>query len=301
MRTGREGLAAVEPARRRAGRNGLRPAAYETPESAERLERKGRGGMRELGMLGLLLVGPVLAACQDGVTGPGPDERGVLFVGNSLTYAHDLPGMLADLLELGGLSDFHIAAVAKPNYGLPDHWADGEARARIASGGWEVVVLQQGPSATEGRPYLLDYAEAFAAEIRAVGAEPALYMVWPSSQRSFDFDGVFDSYETAAAQVDGFFYPAGEAWRIAWETDPDVALYGPDGFHPSLLGTYLAALVMYEQLSELDARDLPATIPPGGGSVPIEADVALLLQEAAHEANARHARTPGTPAPAPPR
>ena len=38
--------------------------------------------------------------------------------------------------------------------------------------------------------------------------------------------------------------PVGEAWRSAWRIDPNIALYGPDGFHPSLMGTYLAALVV---------------------------------------------------------
>ena len=56
--------------------------------------------MRALGMLGLLLAGPVLAACQDDITTPGPGERGVLFVGNSLTYVNDLPAMLEGLLRM---------------------------------------------------------------------------------------------------------------------------------------------------------------------------------------------------------
>ena len=243
-------------------------------------------------MVGLLLLGPMLAACQEESMAPAAGERGVLFIGNSLTYVNDLPGILARLLEIGGAAGFHVASIAEPNYGLPDHWANGEARARIADGGWEVVVMQQGPSATEGRPYLLEYADLFAGEIRAIGADPALYMVWPSLQRSFDFDGVLDSYRTAAEQVDGFFYPAGEAWRIAWVADPDLALYGSDGFHPSLLGSYLAALVIYEQLSGFDARELPASVPTGTGSIPLEPAQARLLQEAAHEANMRHARAP---------
>ncbi len=52
----------------------------------------------------------------------------------------------------------------------------------------------------------------------------------------------------------------------------------------------VAALVMYEQLSGLDPRDLPARIPSTGGAVSMDEDLALLLQEAAREANARHAR-----------
>lgn len=244
----------------------------------------------QLGLL-LLVVLPN-AACGQGPTGPGPGERGVLFVGNSLTYYNELPAMLEGLLDASGTGDFHVESVTGANYGLPDHWADGRARELIGAGGWEVVVLQQGPSATEGRPYLLDYADVFAAEIRAIGAVPALYMVWPSVQRAFDFDGVFDSYRTAAEQVDGYFYPAGQAWRIAWETDPDLALYGSDGFHPTLLGSWLAALVMYEQISGLDARDLPASIRMGGNSVPVDEAVAALVQAAAHEANVRHARVP---------
>ena len=39
--------------------------------------------------------------------------------------------------------------------------------------------------------------------------------------------------------------PVGEAWRGAWRQNPDAPLYGPDGFHPTPTGTYLAALVIY--------------------------------------------------------
>jgi hypothetical protein len=239
-------------------------------------------GLRAVAATWLVLVG-----CAANPTQPSGGGEGILFIGNSLTYFNDLPGMLAALLQEHGGESVVVDAEASPNAGLPDHWMSGGARDRIRAGGWSVVILQQGPSATEGRPYLLDYAELFAGEIRAAGAEPALYMVWPSIQRFADFDGVLDSYRTAAENVDGIFFPAGEAWRVAWESDPDLPLYGSDGFHPSVLGTYLAALVMYEQLTGRDPRDLPATIP---GSGAIDAGLALQLQEAAREANARHAR-----------
>jgi hypothetical protein len=210
-------------------------------------------------------------------------------VGNSLTFWNDMPVILELLLETGGVGPLHLEVVAFPNFGLEDHWVEGTARARIALGGWEVVILQQGPSATEGRPSLLEYSDRFAEEIGRVGAQTVLYMVWPDQSRLFDFDGVSDSYETAAQSVDGLLFPAGEAWRSAWTRDAGLALYGPDGFHPSLLGSYLAALVMYEQLAAQDPRDLPAEIPTPSGTVELTQEVATIVQEAAVDANARFA------------
>ncbi len=211
----------------------------------------------------------------------------VLFIGNSLTYSNDLPGVLAALIEAAGHGPAQIESFASPNYGLEDHWALGDAREAIGVGPWDMVVLQQGPSATEGRPSLLEYSEIFADEAADVGARTALYMVWPSSDRDFDFDGVAESYTLAAERVNGLLFPVGEAWRLAWQRDPDLALYGPDGFHPTESATYLAALVMFEQIADRSPVGLPAEIQLASGSVlSVAADVAAMLQEVAVEANA---------------
>jgi hypothetical protein len=252
--------------------------------------RDGRTGANRGATALILLLGAL--ACLPGpaeIEPPPDDTRSFLFVGNSLTYTNDLPAMVERLLEAALDEDVYVASESLPNWGLPDHWSGGRSRELIAAGGWELVILQQGPSATEGRPYLLDYAEAFAAEIRTAGAEPALFMVWPAASRPFDFDGVLDSYRTAAERVDGYFFPSGEAWRVAWETDPELTLYGPDGFHPSVQGTYVAALVMVEQIADVDARDLSAA----DAGLSMDADVDALLRAAAHEANERHARVIG--------
>ena len=239
-------------------------------------------------ILGLEALAVGSLSCSSDPTGsPDPEALAVLFIGNSLTYSNDLPDLLKHLLEVAQDDPVHIEAVAFPDYGLPDHWVSGSSRSRIAAGGWDVVILQQGPSATEGRPYLLEYTEFFDQEIRAQGGETALFMVWPARSRFFDFPGVLDSYRTAAERVDGVFFPAGEAWRAAWETDPDLAFYGPDGFHPTLLGSYLAAVVMMEKLTGHDPRELPPMIQRAGGNVPLEPEVATLIHEAAAEANRR--------------
>lgn len=259
------------------------------PYLAERPSR-----IRFLALLALFLLVP--EAC-------GPDQivadretpepsLSILFIGNSLTYANDLPGLLVALVDSVGDGPLEAVDVSRGNYGLEDHWVTATTRNALNQGGWDLVVIQQGPSATEGRPSLIEYSGLFADEARKVGAELALYMVWPSLVRFFDFDGVFDSYHTAAENEDALFFPSGEAWRVAWESDADLALYGPDEFHPSLLGTYLAALVMFEQVTGRSPVGLPAALRTRDGvGYSINEQTAHALQLAAQEANRRHARS----------
>jgi hypothetical protein len=97
-------------------------------------------------------------------------------------------------------------------------------------------------------------------------------MVWPSKTRSRDFDGVSESYTLAARDVEGSLLPAGDAWREAWRRDPSLALYADDGFHPSRMGSYLAALAIWRGLSAQPALGLP-------GPRDVAADTLRLLQE----------------------
>ena len=173
----------------------------------------------------------------------------VLFIGNSLAAMNDLPALVAMFARDNG-DRLETRTIAYPNYSLEDHWKGGDARRAIAEGGWSFVVLQQGPSSLpESRELLVEYAKRFATEAQRVKAKVALYMVWPASNRPQDFDGVKLSYETAAREVGGVFLPAGQAWRIAWRRDPSLPFYGPDGFHPAQLGSFLAALVIYQGLT----------------------------------------------------
>jgi hypothetical protein len=232
-----------------------------------------------------------LASCGSSstATGPSPTSSGgagtrVLFIGNSLTATNDLPAMIEMLARENG-DALATRTIAEGGFALEDHWNRGVAQRAIAEGGWSVVVLQQGPSALpESQANLREYAQRFNGEIRRAGARPALYMVWPESARAGVFDDVVLSYTRAAEAVNGLLYPAGEAWRAAWRRDPQLALYGSDGFHPSRLGTYLAALVIYQQISGRSVVGLPSPMSS------IAPSTVRLLQEAAAEANARFAR-----------
>ena len=121
-------------------------------------------------------------------------------------------------------------------------------------------MLQQGPSSLpESRVLLRDYAKRFAGEAKNAGARTALYMVWPAKARERDFDAVSESYALAAEDADGVLLPAGDAWRDAWRHDPSLELYAEDGFHPSRLGSYLAALTIWRGLSGQPVIGLPGS------------------------------------------
>jgi hypothetical protein len=214
-----------------------------------------------------LAIGPSCAGSSPDVTDPpsgnnpppglGPGAR-VLFIGNSLTAANDLPGEVRALATAEGLG-WDVQAELLGGAGLEDHWQRGAAQALIQSGHWDAVILQQGPSSlAESRTNLRQWAAQFDRLVRAAGGRSALYMVWPELSRFSWFDRVRDSYALAARDVSGWFLPAGEAWRAAWRGDPSLALYGSDGFHPTAAGSYAAALTIFAGLSGRSPLGLPA-------------------------------------------
>ena len=244
-------------------------------------------------IVGVVLAATFVTSCSSSSVVPSQAETPgaresdggrVLFIGNSLTEANGLPAMVGTLSRQGGRTPISTDSVVFGGFSLEDHWNQGTARRRIAEGGWSIVVLQQGPSSRpESQAHLREWTARFDTVIRANGGRTALYMVWPESDRRSAFDAVSQSYSRAAQDVSGMLFPVGEAWRVAWRRDPDVPLYGPDGFHPTATATYLAALIIYQQITGRSPVGLPAL-------APMSADRVRILQEAAEEANAQFGR-----------
>lgn len=222
---------------------------------------------------------------------PGPaGGYHVLFIGNSLTYVNDLPGTVAALATAADAT-IGVESVTRPDFALIDH-VNGmsDAVEVIRRGGWDYVVVQQGPTTQQiGRDTLILAVRLLDPEIRAAGGRSASLMVWPPFGNRGAFDQVQASCREAAESVGGLFLPAGEAWRSAWAADPNLPLYGSDGFHPSALGTYLAALVVYEGITGHDARSLPRQAVVAGQTLDVSAGVVALLQRVAHETVTRFA------------
>ena len=222
----------------------------------------------------------VLLGCATSAGAAGAAPLRVLFDGNSLTATNDLPGRVAGLAAAAGRR-LEYEEITFGGFNLEDHWNQGDARAALATSRWNVVIMQQGPSALpESQIDLRRWALRFADEARAAGTRPALLTVWPEAYRQPALSDVIVSYRNAAEAAGAQLFPAGEAWYAAWACDARLPLYGPDGFHPSALGTYVAALVVYGRLFK--APLLRASLRRG-----MEPRTARLLQAAAARALGR--------------
>ena len=217
-------------------------------------------------VVGALLVGS-MAGCGGA---PKPSAR-VLFIGNSYTSVNDLPHLFADLSDAGG----HPAAVDMIAVGgatLAQHLGGPDAPARIAAQPpWDVVVLQEQSMlpalASQRAAAMYPAVRRLARLARDAGARPVLLLTW--GRRDGLPEAGFRSFAAMQAQLTKGYLgiadelgatvaPAGEAWRRGVGQNPGLALWQADGSHPSLVGSYLTACVLYATLYAESPVGLPA-------------------------------------------
>jgi hypothetical protein len=198
-------------------------------------------------VLGLALAGGT-TTCAAGLAADAP-AGAILFIGNSLTYANDLPAMLRRVAQAAG-ADLRVDLAAGPNMAVIDHTAEGsDALRKLEGGRWDAVVLQQGPTPSGiCRDTLVIAAMRLAPAIARAGGRPALFLPWTRQSYTGPIDDVAESATRAARAVGGIVLPVGIAWRKALAADPSLALYAGDGYHPAPAGTLLTALTTYDRL-----------------------------------------------------
>lgn len=194
-------------------------------------------------------------------TPPAGTQPDFYFVGNSLTYTNDLPAVVAALAAELGQPITYITE-AHPNWSLEEHWAF-DIAGQIRQHRPKAVVMQQGPSTVmESRTHLVAWSKRIGDVVHEVGGEVALLGVAPPNSRIEYLEAGATSYAEAARGTNGYYIPASETWREAWELDSTLPLYGPDGFHPSYLGTLAAAHTILAVLMDVNPDSIPS-IPDG--------------------------------------
>ncbi|MBK6265237.1 SGNH/GDSL hydrolase family protein [Marivirga sp. S37H4] len=172
----------------------------------------------------------------------------ILFVGNSLTYANDLPALFKQEARENKIK-VKVKTLAKPNYALEDHWLDGTLQLEIAKGKYDYIILQQGPSSRQdGKDMLLNYGKKIKELCELNDCKLAFFMVWPSRQYYSSFPGVISNYEFAAEQTDAIICPVGKEWKTHFDRTGDFSFLSEDGFHPSLKGSKSVAKIIFNYL-----------------------------------------------------
>jgi len=175
-------------------------------------------------------------------------DYNILFVGNSLTYTNNLPELVKKEAKLKDLV-IGTKMIAAGGYAILDHWVDGEVQKQIASKQFDFVILQQGPSSQAyGREVLIEYGKKIRDLCIENDAKLSYFMVWPSLDYYETFAGVIKNYQDAATINEAILCPVGKAWKQHFDLTGDFNYYGPDGFHPSLRGSQVAAEVIVASL-----------------------------------------------------
>ena len=182
----------------------------------------------------------------------------VLLLGNSLTTSNDLPHLLADRLQAEVV--VHARGGARLSEHLnPNTKLGAKTQHALASGGWDFVVLQEmsnGP--LRFRMRYKETADQLAEHIKVAGATPVIYATWAYAPGCPKLEKLgVSSDEMHAAMHDAFVETAqrtgarlADACQAFHEHEDRLALYAPDGVHPSLAGTQTALSCLVHAMSK---------------------------------------------------
>ena len=196
------------------------------------------------------------------------DSLRVLWIGNSYTYVNNLPKMVQKIAATNGVKLAYVSAVQGGAY-FEGHLKREVVLKNIKNGGWDYVVLQE-QSANPAKPTqrvitdVYPYAKELVQLIRKNSPEAKIifYMTW--GHKSGNQEGVPDyplddtyegmqervktTYLEMAYQNNAWCAPVGMAWRKIHTERPNMVLYNQDQSHPSIIGSYLAANVIFSTI-----------------------------------------------------
>jgi hypothetical protein len=200
-------------------------------------------------------------------SGPAADQDDdairLLFLGNSHTARHDVPGTVAALWRAADPAVDVVAVRSSASMLTNERQSHRPSRALVASRAWDVVVIQGQNYSTSGRyEYPTTGAETFARLARDRGAQPVLYAEWP--RRDVDESArIVATYARVTEREPSCLPPVPESFDLALRRYPGLVLHAEDGNHSSPAGAFLASVVLWASMSGGDPTELPAVVVAG--------------------------------------
>jgi hypothetical protein len=179
----------------------------------------------------------------------------VCFIGNSLTHCNHLPLMLRQLAADIQV-DFSFAALVPGGQTFEGHWNTIGDLDTLRGGDWDTVVLQeQSTRPVDDTALFLEYGGKLGQLAIERGAKLVCYQTWALQGRPEMWHGLETAYAELAGNLGARVAPAGRAWSAVLQEWPEAPLYTEDGKHPTVYGSWIAALVLAHTLFGVD----PAT------------------------------------------
>ena len=222
--------------------------------------------MRRIFLLLLFLL-PLGVAAQNSQQAPNveQDSLRLLFIGNSYTYFNDLPQMVYEIAKTQK-KKLIVRSITKGGERLRGHLKNDKVRKALSEEHWDFVVLQE-QSSDPARPtesvieniYPAAHALDSLIHVGSPEAKSIFYMTWGHKYGTthkidnypiaYTYEGMQERIKTTYLEMtyrnNAICAPVGMAWQRVREERPDYQLYTQDLSHPSLLGTYLAANVIF--------------------------------------------------------
>ena len=182
-------------------------------------------------------------------------KKTVLFIGNSFTYYNDLPGTVAGMFEQAGF-DCKVESLTKggwylSRYADPQDEMGSQLYETFVGRHWDYVILQD-----QSFNPVKDYENFFSGAktlCEVLKPENVLfYQTWAYEDGSEKlaktgltyeqmYEGLKEAYAKAAEALGGVLVPVGDRFAECREKQSELKLYKEDNFHPSEVGTRIAA------------------------------------------------------------
>ena len=203
-------------------------------------------------------------------------QYSILFIGNSMTYFHDMPTAIFEPMAKEAGFDVRVQSITAGGRFLWENLQrDDETalavKAALApdkTGAYDYVILQEGmPDLYTDTERFYGAVRSLAEQIRSLGAKPALYARMGNQRGNPELDDPDCTYENVYSAI----VAAHEAMSreldipVAWavsaghdlnDREIDFELYAQDQSHPSYAGSYIAALTVMAVVFGVDPVSL---------------------------------------------
>ena len=216
----------------------------------------------------------------------------VLFIGNSYTYANNMPQMVSEIaLSFGDTLNFESSTSGGATFNT--HSTNINTLNKISQKPWDYVILQaqsQEPSFSPNQVAndVFPYAQIIIDSIKSnsICTEPIFFMTWGrkyGDQQNCQFyppictylgmqQRLRQSYLDMTFTHNATCSPVGICWKESIAQDSTLNLFSTDNSHPSVYGSYLAACTFYSTI--FNKTSLGSDYIPNG----IDTSTAILLQ-----------------------